>query len=147
MLDARLKEQLRQHLDKIGQPVELVATLDAGEKSRDLEALLREIAELSERVTLRTDGEDARTPSFSIRRPGEDTGVVFAGIPLGHEFTSLVLALLQVGGHPPRVSEAQAERVRALDEDLHFETYYSLSCQNCPDVRPAKIFCDPSEID
>lgn len=134
MLDARLKEQLRQHLDKISQPVELVATLDAGQKSRDLQALLQEIAELSERVTLRTDGDEARTPSFAIRRPGEDSGVIFAGIPLGHEFTSLVLALLQVGGHRPRVSDAQAQRIRALDEDLHFETYYSLSCQNCPDV-------------
>ncbi len=79
-------------------------------------------------------GKTAVPPSFAINRPGEETGVVFAGIPMGHEFTSLVLALLQVGGHPPKTSQALLDQIKDLDGEMLFETYYSLSCQNCPDV-------------
>ena len=97
--------------------------------------LLNDIVAPSDKVSLRTDGDDARVPSFAISRAGTDIGVRFAGLPMGHEFTSLVLALLQVGGHPPRVEADVIEQVKALiDGDLHFETYFSLTCQNCPDV-------------
>ncbi|RAH39127.1 alkyl hydroperoxide reductase subunit F [Halomonas sp. SL1] len=134
MLDDSLKQQLKAYLGKVTHPFELVATLDDGDKSRELHALLDEIAGLSDQITLSTEGHDRRAPSFALHRGGEPTGVVFAGIPMGHEFTSLVLALLQVGGHPPRASDAVIEQIRSLDADLHFETYFSLSCQNCPDV-------------
>ncbi|WP_136247141.1 alkyl hydroperoxide reductase subunit F [Halomonas borealis] len=134
MLDDSLKQQLKAYLDKVTQPFELVATLDDGDKSQELHALLVEIAGLSDRITLSTEGKDRRVPAFALHRAGESTGVVFAGIPMGHEFTSLVLALLQVGGHPPKASDEVIEQIRSLDADLHFETYYSLSCQNCPDV-------------
>ena len=102
MLEQNLKTQLAAYLEKLRLPIELVASLDAGEKSRELEALLGEIASLSGLITLRLDGDDARKPSFAIVRSGSDIAVRFAGIPLGHEFTSLVLALLQVGGHPSK---------------------------------------------
>lgn len=134
MLDASLKAQLQAYLTKVVQPVELIATLDGGAISQDLDALLREIAGLSDLITYRPDGQDARAPSFEIRRSGTDIGVQFAGIPLGHEFTSLVLALLQVGGHPPRVDEATISQVRALSGSYRFETWFSQTCQNCPDV-------------
>ncbi|MYL23841.1 alkyl hydroperoxide reductase subunit F [Halomonas alkaliantarctica] len=134
MLDANLKNQLKAYLEKVTQPFEIVASLDDGDKSRELLGLLEEINGLSDKISLSTDGQDARTPSFAINRPGEETGVVFAGIPMGHEFTSLVLALLQVGGHPPKVSDETLEQIKSLDSDMQFETYYSLSCQNCPDV-------------
>ena len=134
MLDQFLKTQLAAYLEKLRVPIELVASLDDGEKSRELEALLGEIASLSDLITLRLDGDDARKPSFAIVRSGSDIAVHFAGIPLGHEFTSLVLALLQVGGHPSKESQELLEQVAALDGDFSFETYYSLSCQNCPDV-------------
>ncbi len=134
MLDDTLKAQLRTYLERLVQPVELVAALDDGEKSRELDALLTEIAALSDKITLRRDDSDARKPSFAIHRVGTDIGVRFAGVPMGHEFTSLVLALLQVGGHPPRVEPELIEQVRALDGEFVFETYFSLSCQNCPDV-------------
>src|SRR5205807_4138175 len=75
-----------------------------------------------------------RTPSFSINRPGQSQGPRFAGLPMGHEFTSLVLALLQVGGYPPKVDESLLRQVRALDGDFEFEVYVSLTCHNCPDV-------------
>lgn len=134
MLDANLKDQLKAYLEKVTHPLELVASLDDGDKSKELLSLLQDISGLSDKITLSTEGNNPRAPSFAITRPGEDTGVVFAGIPMGHEFTSLVLALLQVGGHPPKTSDDILDQIRALDQELVFETYYSLSCQNCPDV-------------
>ncbi len=134
MLNANLRNQLQTYLTRVSQPIELVATLDASERSSELGSLLSEIAALSELITYRADGRAARTPSFEIRRSGTDIAVSFAGIPLGHEFTSLVLALLQVGGHPPKVDDDLIEQVRALPGEYRFETYFSLSCQNCPDV-------------
>jgi alkyl hydroperoxide reductase subunit F len=135
MLDATLKTQLNSYLEKITQPIEIVAWLDESAKSHELHGLLQEITALSDKITL-TESRDAsdRKPAFSINRPGTDIGVKFAGIPMGHEFTSLVLALLQVGGHPVRLDEAVIEQVRNLEGDYQFETYFSLSCQNCPDV-------------
>ncbi|MGA0605465.1 alkyl hydroperoxide reductase subunit F [Phenylobacterium sp. VNQ135] len=134
MLDAALKTQLKAYLENLREPVELVASLDDGAKSRELAELLNEIAEASAKVTVSQAGDDARKPSFAITRPGTDISVRFAGIPLGHEFTSLVLTLLWVGGHPPKVEPEIIEQVKALDGDFLFETYFSLSCQNCPDV-------------
>ncbi|MAR71811.1 MULTISPECIES: alkyl hydroperoxide reductase subunit F [unclassified Halomonas] len=134
MLDDSLKQQLKAYLERVTRPFELVATLDDGDKSRELHGLLSDIAALSDHISLSTEGTDARTPSFALYRDGAPTGVVFAGIPMGHEFTSLVLALLQVGGHPPKASDEVIEQIQALDADMHFETYFSLSCQNCPDV-------------
>lgn len=135
MLDANLKTQLKAYLQKVSRPIEIVASLDDGDKSRELQALLEEIAALSDRITvIETHRDDARKPSFSIGEPGKDAGIRFAGIPMGHEFTSLVLALLQVGGHPAKLDDAVIEQIRNLDGDYTFETYISLSCQNCPEV-------------
>ncbi|MGS1126131.1 alkyl hydroperoxide reductase subunit F [Rhodanobacter sp. UC4437_H4] len=134
MLDEALKTQLKSYLEKLTQPIELVAALDDGAKSRELDELLREIATLSDKISLRRDDSEARKPSFAINRVGTDIGVRFAGIPMGHEFTSLVLALLQVGGHPSKAAAELIEQVRSLDGEYRFETYFSLSCQNCPDV-------------
>ncbi|MCA0336403.1 MAG: alkyl hydroperoxide reductase subunit F [Actinobacteria bacterium] len=141
MLDPALSEQLKGFLTNVRQPIELVSALDDSPKSQELAELLDEIAGLSTQVTHVRDDSDGgddtvhvRRPSFRIVRAGTDVHVTFAGIPLGHEFTSLVLALLHVGGHPPKVDEDTAAQVKALTKDLHFETYMSLSCQNCPDV-------------
>ncbi|WP_033074176.1 alkyl hydroperoxide reductase subunit F [Sphingopyxis sp. MWB1] len=135
MLDANLKQQLQAYLANIREPIELVSSLDDGAKSAELASLLDEIASLSDKVSVTRADDDARRPSFLIRRTGDPAVAVrFAGIPLGHEFTSLVLALLQVGGHPPKTDAELIEQVRALDGDYHFETYFSLSCQNCPDI-------------
>ncbi|AXJ96080.1 MULTISPECIES: alkyl hydroperoxide reductase subunit F [unclassified Sphingomonas] len=133
MLDANLTQQLKGYLVNIRQPIELVASLGEDAKSRQMGELLGEIAALSDQIAV-VDGSDARTPSFLIRRAGTDIGVRFAGLPMGHEFTSLVLALLQVGGHPSKAAQELIEQVQALDGDYAFETYFSLSCQNCPDV-------------
>ncbi|WP_444815542.1 alkyl hydroperoxide reductase subunit F [Stutzerimonas frequens] len=134
MLDSNLKTQLKAYLEKVTQPFEIVASLDDGEKSREMLSLLQDIAGLSDKITLNTDGDDARKPSFSLNRIGGNISLRFAGIPMGHEFTSLVLALLQVGGHPSKTAPEVIEQIKALDGDYSFETYFSLSCQNCPDV-------------
>ncbi|TCV68274.1 alkyl hydroperoxide reductase subunit F [Pseudomonas fluorescens] len=134
MLDANLKAQLKSYLERVTQPIEIVASLDDGAKSQEMLALLQDVASLSDKITLLDNGTDARKPSFSLNRPGADISLRFAGIPMGHEFTSLVLALLQVGGHPSKASVEVIEQIRALEGEFNFETYFSLSCQNCPDV-------------
>ena len=134
MLDAAIVSQLRSYVTKITMPVELVATLDDSPKSGDTRALLTEVASLSDHISYREDGRSQRRPSFAINRVGTDIGVEFAGVPMGHEFSSFVLALLQVGGHPVAAADEVVDAVVALDTDLYFETYFSLSCQNCPDV-------------
>jgi alkyl hydroperoxide reductase subunit F len=134
MLDPTLAGQLRQHLQMLQMPVELVMSLDGSPKSRETEELLTEVAGMSELVTVQRRDDDQRRPSFAIHRAGTDVAVRFAGVPMGHEFTSFVLALLQVGGHPAKVDPATLERIRALPGEYHFETYFSLTCQNCPDV-------------
>ncbi len=136
MLDANLKKQLQAYLGRMTRPIEIVATLDGSPTATEMRALLEEVAALSGLITLRFNEADGtlRAPSFSVGPAGSVAGLRFAGVPLGHEFTSLVLALLQAGGHPPKVDASVIERIAALDDDLDFEVYVSLSCQNCPDV-------------
>ena len=135
MLDAALKTQLASYLERISQPIEITAQLDDSQASREMRALLQDVAEASSRITVReSEGGVHRTPSFAIHRPGEHPGPRFAGLPMGHEFTSLVLALLQVGGYPPKVEPAVLEQIRALEGEFEFEVYVSLTCHNCPDV-------------
>ncbi|KQQ31049.1 alkyl hydroperoxide reductase subunit F [Duganella sp. Leaf126] len=135
MLDATLKTQLKSYLEKVVYPLELVASLDDSAKAGEMKELLQEIVLLSDKITLVERAEaGVRTPSFSINRAGADVGVRFAAIPMGHEFTSLVLALLHVGGHTIKFDAATIEQIRNLDGDYEFETFMSLTCHNCPDV-------------
>ncbi len=134
MLDANIQNQLKSYLERLRQPIQLVASLDDSLKAQEMKALLEDLGPLSPLVSIRYDGQDGRRPSFAVGRPGETSRIHFAGIPMGHEFTSLVLALLQTGGHPPKVEPAVIEQIRALPGTLRFETFISLSCHNCPDV-------------
>lgn len=134
MLDASLKSQLQTYLGMLRQPIRLIASLDDSATATEMRGLLDDIVSLSDKVTLDTTGNDVRKPSFVVTRDGESTGVRFAGLPLGHEFTSLVLALLWTGGHPPKVEADVIDAIRALDGDFNFEVYMSLTCHNCPDV-------------
>ena len=134
MLDATLKAQLKAYLERVTQPIELVSSLDERPASAEMRELLDEIATLSDKIAVRHDGQDAHRPSFAIDRVGADMGLRFAAIPMGHEFTSLVLALLQAGGHPPKLAADVIDQIKALDGDFVFETYMSLTCHNCPDV-------------
>jgi len=134
MLDESLKTQLAAYLQRLTDAVDIVASLDERDASREMRELLDEIAALNPLIRVRHDGADQRRPSFSISRAGHDMGVRFAAIPMGHEFTSLVLALLQAGGHPPKLEQEVIEQIRSLEGDFVFETYMSLTCHNCPDV-------------
>jgi alkyl hydroperoxide reductase subunit F len=135
VLDATLTSQLQTYLQNLTRPIELAMALDDSAKSAELRGLLQQIAGLSDKITVvDDDAPDVRRPSFAINRVGTDVGVRFAGIPMGHEFTSLVLALLQVGGHPSKASQDVIEQVQNLEGEYRFETFFSLSCQNCPDV-------------
>ncbi|TCJ40887.1 alkyl hydroperoxide reductase subunit F [Parafrankia sp. BMG5.11] len=135
MLDTAMQTQLKTYLANLREPIELVASLDDGPKSAQTRELLTEIAALHEDVSASFNGDDARRPSFLIRRASDPAKWVrFAGLPMGHEFTSLVLALLWAGGHPPKVAPELLEQVRNLEGDFAFEMYFSLSCHNCPDV-------------
>lgn len=133
MLNDELKSQLKQLLELMEGDVELSASLGSDEKSKELKELLDEVADMSPYISVQS-ADLKRTPSFSVNRPGEDTGITFAGLPMGHEFNSLVLALLQVSGRPPKEEQAVIDQIKALDRPLHFETYVSLTCQKCPDV-------------
>ncbi len=136
MLDNALKTQLKDLLEKINQPIELVANLDDQPKSVEMRELLADIAEASTDVSLIEQYDPGeRTPSFSVGRQGAPAGGIrFAGIPMGHEFSSLVLALLQTGGYPPKISDDEIERIKSLQGNFEFQTFISLSCHNCPEV-------------
>ncbi|AKK66629.1 alkyl hydroperoxide reductase subunit F [Xanthomonas translucens] len=135
MLDADLKTQLKAYLERVVRPIHITASVDDGAKSREMLDLLEDLVLLSDQISLDVHRDSAeRTPSFALSSPGHDIHLRFAGLPLGHEFTSLVLALLQVGGHPSKATAEVIEQVRNLPGDYVFETYFSLSCQNCPDV-------------
>ncbi len=137
MLDDAIKTQLAAYLQRLQQPIDLIASLDSSETAADMRELITQIAALHpSMVAARFDGQAARKPSFQITRRGADMGIAFAALPMGHEFTSLVLALLQAGGHPPKVEQALLDQVKALEpgQDLIFETWMSLTCHNCPDV-------------
>ena len=135
MLDAATKAQLKSYLERATQPIEIVASLDDSKASSDLQSLLKDVSDSSSLITVTESRSDnLRKPSFSINRPSENHGPRFAGLPMGHEFTSLILALLQVGGYPPKVDTEILEQIRALDGDFYFEIYISLSCHSCPDV-------------
>jgi alkyl hydroperoxide reductase subunit F len=134
MLDTAIKSQLEVYLAKITQTIEITASLDDNEKSQEMRKILQEIVSLSTRITYTENNDDQRKPSFALNRQGENTGIRFAGMPMGHEFTSLVLALLHVGGHPSKTTIEIIEQIRQLEGEYEFETYISLSCQNCPDV-------------
>ncbi|MEN9763716.1 MAG: Alkyl hydroperoxide reductase subunit [Pseudomonadota bacterium] len=134
MLDSNLKDQLRQYLALLRRPIRLIASLDDSAASAETLDLLRAIDDLSDQVSLELNGHDVRRPSFLVAPHDSEHGVRFAGVPLGHEFTSLVLALLWTGGHPPKVDAALMDSIRTLEEPLQFEVFMSLSCHNCPDV-------------
>jgi len=135
-LDSNIKNQLKAYMERLVHPISIVASVDDSPKSAEMMELLNELAEMSDKIHL-SQKQDVRTPSFAIKRyetGAAEVGIRFAGIPMGHEFTSLVLALLQVGGHPLKLEAEKIAQVAAIEGEFHFETYISLSCHNCPDV-------------
>ncbi len=135
MLDDGIKAQLAAYFERITLPVELIASLDESEGAQQIRELVTEVAAVApDKVTARFDGSFERRPSFQITRAGQNMGVHFAAVPMGHEFTSLLLAVLWAGGHPPKVEPEVIEQIKGLEGDFAFDTFMSLTCHNCPDV-------------
>jgi NADH-dependent peroxiredoxin subunit F len=133
MLDTAIKEQLTQYLQLLENDVLIKVSAGADNVSKEMLALLDELTGMSSKIKVE-NSQLERTPSFSVNRMGEDTGVIFAGIPLGHEFTSFVLALLQVSGRAPKIDQKMIDQIKGIKGEYHFDSYISLSCHNCPDV-------------
>lgn len=133
MLDANIKAQLEQYLQMLESDILLKVSAGEDKVSQDMLSLVDQLATMSSRIKVENT-ELERTPSFSVNRIGEDTGITFAGVPLGHEFTSLVLALLQVSGRAPKVDQTVIDQIKNVKGEYHFESYISLTCHNCPDV-------------
>ena len=129
MLDTEIVKQLKSYVALLEGDVVLTLSVDEDETSTKLKNFVEEVASLSPRISVEY-GRLERTPSFSI---GE-TGIQFAAIPLGHELSSFVLALIQASGRSPKIEDALATRIKAITQTLNFETYISLSCHICPDV-------------
>ncbi len=135
MLDTNIKTQLSSYLEKLVNPIELTVNTNDTDKSQELLSLAKDIASLSSKITLIEMSDlNKKAPVMSIAAVGDVPRVAFAGIPMGHEFTSLILALLQSGGHPAKEEQAILDQIKELDQECSFETYISLSCQNCPEV-------------
>lgn len=134
MLDINIQTQLKAYLEKIVEPIVLTATLDDSSKSTEMLALLNQVAELSDKISLKNDGTNQQVPSFNVSKVDSDARVTFSGLPMGHEMASFILAILQVSGYPPKVEEHILEQIRSLNSSMHFQTFISLSCHNCPDV-------------
>ncbi len=134
MLDNNIKTQLKTYFEKIVSPITLTASLDDSEASAQMRELLNEVAEQSDKITIETNGSDKHVPSFTVSKTGEAARIRFAGLPMGHEMTSFILAILQASGYPPKVEEEILARIRKLDGKFRFQTFISLSCHNCSDV-------------
>ena len=134
MLDTNIKSQLKVYFEKIVSPIVLTASLDGSEKSAEMLELLNEVAEQSDKITVKTDGKADHVPSFTVSKVDDAARITFAGLPMGHEMTSFILAILQASGYPPKVEQEVLDRIRHLDGQLRFQTFISLSCHNCPDV-------------
>jgi len=133
MLDKETKQNLEQYLALIESPIVFSVSLDTSENSQKLAEFTKEIAEMSPKISWEKK-ELMRTPSFSISPLGKESGIIFAGIPLGHEFASFLLALLQISGRAPKISESLSLKIKQIKQTLHFDSYVSLTCHNCPDV-------------
>jgi alkyl hydroperoxide reductase subunit F len=134
MLDSTLKEQLISIFVDLSADYTLDITVSPRHESAgELLELLNDVADSSEKINCRVKDGDGL--SFSLLKNGEDTGIRFRGIPNGHEFTSLLLAILNADGKGKNIpDEAICRRIQSLKGDIHLTTYVSLTCTNCPDV-------------
>lgn len=134
MLDTNIKSQLKAYFEKIESPIVLEATLDDGTSSAQMLELLNEVAEQSAKITIKTSGSSTNIPSFTVSKVDDVARIAFSGLPMGHEMTSFILAILQTSGYPPKVEQAVIDSIKGLDGKKRFQTFISLSCHNCPDV-------------
>lgn len=135
MLSQDILQAIKQYTANMQAPLTFVLQSGEHEKREELKSFLTDIAGTNERLSLVERDTSLRSPiSFFIEVDGKDTGVQFSGIPSGHEFNSLILAVLQSTGTPLKLDESLQKMVGRVNEKLHFEVFIGLSCHNCPDV-------------
>lgn len=134
MLDAQMKDQLRGLFSPIENEVSLVAKKSPHKAQGELLEMLGEIASLSEKIKLVQSEEDSLIPSFHLAVAGKPIGIVFSGIPGGHEFSSLILAILNAAGKGKNPDAMTTARIRNIKGPIRLKTYISLTCETCPDV-------------
>ena len=127
MLDANIKAQLKAYFEKIESPIVLEATLDDSTQSAQMLELLNEVAEQSAKITVKTSGSSKNIPSFTVGKADEVARIAFSGLPMGHEMTSFILAILQASGYPPKVEQDVIESIKGLEGKKRFQTFISLS--------------------
>ncbi len=127
-LDTQIKAQLEQYLALMEGNIVIKVCAGTDSVSKEMLDLVNEIAAMSPKISAET-AQLVRTPSFQI-----GDRVTFAGVPMGHEFTSLIMALLQVSGRKPKVDDKVIDQIKNIRGEYNFTTYISLSCHNCPDV-------------
>ncbi len=132
-LDENIRKELEGYVDLLEQDVVITASLSDDKASNDMREFLEEIVGLSSKLSLKEETL-SRTPSFALDRDNGNVGIEFAAIPLGHELSSFVLALVQASGRAPKIDDSLIKRIQEIDKELHFETYVSLTCHICPDV-------------
>ena len=132
MLENNLKQQLAQYLDLLKTEVTIGLSVTNDDKSEKVKEFVTEVAELSDKIKVEEKDLEYK-PSFEVKGEFDHGKIVFAGVPLGHEFASFALAMLQAGGVAPKVDESTKKRIESM-EGADFETIVSLSCHNCPEV-------------
>nr|WP_319393849.1 alkyl hydroperoxide reductase subunit F [uncultured Desulfobacter sp.] len=134
MLEPQILEQLKTVFEKLEGRVDLIVSASKHEKQAELVQMLEQVAGTSEKIRLIETKTEPQSPGFHLRHNGRDCGIVFSGIPGGHEFTSLVLAILNADHKGKLPDPPVVDRIRALKGPIHLSTYVSLSCENCPEV-------------
>ena len=133
MLDQNLKNQLAQYLDMLKTEVTIGLSVTNDEKSNKVRGFVEDVASLSDKINV-VEKDLAYTPAFELIGEKDHGQIIFAGVPLGHEFSSFALALLQVGGIEPKIDDTTKKRIKAIEDTQNLETIVSLSCHNCPEV-------------
>ncbi|MDO5652089.1 MAG: alkyl hydroperoxide reductase subunit F [Moraxella sp.] len=136
MIDQSLLDAIKSYSANMTRPIQMVIGQGEHAKRGELVDFLTQVASTSEKIGF--DGSvvdtDLSPMSFKITTDNHDTGIVFSGIPGGHEFTSLILAILHAGGHTLKLDDGIQDLVKRIGQPLKFQTFVSLSCHNCPDV-------------
>jgi alkyl hydroperoxide reductase subunit F len=134
MLDNNIVEQLKTVFAKLEKNIDLVYAKSSHADQSQLVDMLEQIAGTSANITVRSTDTVASIPSFHIEYLGKPNGIYFRGIPSGHEFTSLILAILNSDGKGKFPDELIASRIKRLKGPIKITTFISLTCENCPDV-------------
>ena len=135
MLSNDILNAVKTYTEKMTNKVLLILQAGEHEKRAEIKDFLTQLCSVSENLILVERNEGLRSPiTFYLEVAGKNNGIYFSGIPSGHEFNSLILALLQSSGTELKLDNSLTSMVKNIKDKLHFEVFISLNCHNCPDV-------------